>query len=95
MIIDMEFISFMMGGVVGALLIMLAAYFIYRRSIALKLASVMIGSALAGYILAFILVKSGITLTNLIIVVGIGASIVIGLMVFITRQVITPAKFIA
>lgn len=95
MVIDMDYVLFTGSAIIGVLLIMLIVYLIYRRGIALKLTAIMLACGLLAAILIFISSKSGFTLINMTIAILIAVPIVIGLIVMITRQIITPAKLMA
>ncbi len=89
---DMQYVY--LGGVVavGTSLGMLAIYLIYRRGIAIRLTMIVILCVIPVALAAFALGKEGVTLISGGIALVTVVPIVLGLIISMVRQVITPIK---
>jgi methyl-accepting chemotaxis protein len=83
------------GAVVSVTIVMLAMYGIYRRGIALRLTAILLVCLVATAFAGFALGHEGINLLSLGIAAVIMVPIVVGALVLMARQIITPAKLIA
>ena len=92
---DIEYILFVGVCLVGFFLVVLAAYLIFRRSIAMLMAVIVAACVVIGGILAFILGKEGLSPVGAVVVVAVGVPIVVSLMSILVRQVVTPTKQMA
>jgi methyl-accepting chemotaxis protein len=92
---DQDYVLFIGLVIVAASLFMLAMYLVYRRGIAIRLAVIISGLILIVASISFVLGKEGITLARGGIAVAVGLPPIIGLLVMMVRQIITPSKQIA
>jgi methyl-accepting chemotaxis protein len=92
---DMDYILFIGTAAVGVSLWMLVIYWIYRRSIAILMTTIVTGCVVVGTTIAFILGREGITLARGAIGLAVGVPIVVSSMSILVRQIVNPAKQMA
>jgi methyl-accepting chemotaxis protein len=95
MIINLDYFILIGAIVVGAIALMLSMYFLYRRSIAIRLTGIVIACIVAPAITAFALGKEGITVINVSIALMFIVPYLVVLLRLLVKQIITPAKQMA
>ena len=87
-----SYLYFVGAAIAGDLFMILVMYLIYRRGIAIRIATTMIAGMSLVALLGFFLGKEGTSPANLSIALIIGMTCAIGLFVITARHIIIPAK---
>jgi methyl-accepting chemotaxis protein len=80
---------------VAVLVVALAMYVIYRRSIAMPMTWIVLGCGVVAAVFGFWMGAEGVTLGRAAAAIIIGGAIIVGLISIMIRQVVTPAKQMA
>ncbi len=89
---DMQYIYFAGVAAIAVGVGLLTMYRIYRRGIAIRLTVIVILCALTAAIVSFMLGREGITVATAGIALVIVIPVVLGLLISLVRQIITPTK---
>jgi methyl-accepting chemotaxis protein len=92
---DTDYVLFIGAVIVVATLFMLLMYLIYRRGIAIRLAVIVAGCVIFAVGMGFVLGKEGISLARVSIAAVFGVPPIVGLLMMMARQIITPVQQIA
>jgi methyl-accepting chemotaxis protein len=92
---DTDYVLFIGAVIVVATLFMLLMYLIYRRGIAIRLAAIVAGCVIFAVGMGFVLGKEGISLARVSIAAVFGMPPIVGLLMMMARQIITPVQQIA
>jgi methyl-accepting chemotaxis protein len=92
---DTDYVLFIGAVIVMGTVFMLLMYLIYRRGIAIRLAAIIVGIIIIVASVCFVLGKEGISLERVSIAAVFGMPPIVGLLVMMARQIITPVHQIA
>jgi methyl-accepting chemotaxis protein len=92
---DTDYVLFIGAVIVMGTVFMLLMYLIYRRGIAIRLAAIIAGIIIIVASVCFVLGKEGISLARVSIAAVFGMPPIVGLLVMMARQIITPVQQIA
>jgi methyl-accepting chemotaxis protein len=92
---DTDYVLFIGSVIVVGTVFMLLMYLIYRRGIAIRLAAIIAGIIIIVASVCFVLGKEGISLARASIAAVLGTPLIVGLLMMMARQIITPVQQIA